>query len=40
MPLLDLDDLPGVRGLKALRVDINLEAEELIPVGRIATGPA
>ena len=31
MELLDLEDLPGVRGLKALRVGINLEDKSLAP---------
>jgi GAF domain-containing protein len=30
LEFIDLDDLPGVRGLKALRVGINLEAEALV----------
>ena len=31
MEELDLDDLPGVKGLKALRVGVNLESEALAP---------
>jgi hypothetical protein len=38
MELLELEDLPGVRGLKALRVGINLENESLtLPVINIQT---
>jgi hypothetical protein len=38
MELLDLEDLPGVRGLKALRVGINLENESLtLPAAHIQT---
>jgi len=38
LEFLDLDDLPGVRGLKALRVGINLEAEALARTVELAAG--
>jgi len=38
LEFLDLDDLPGVRGLKALRVGINLEAEPLARTVDVAAG--
>jgi hypothetical protein len=37
--MLDLEDLPGVRGLKAMRVGVNLEAQALVQrVERLAVG--
>ncbi len=38
LEFLDLDDLPGVRGLKALRVGINLETEALSRTVELAAG--
>ncbi len=38
MEFLDLDDLPGVRGLKALRVGINLETQVLARTVELAAG--
>jgi len=38
LEFLDLDDLPGVRGLKALRVGINLETEALVRTVELAAG--
>ena len=38
LEFLDLDDLPGVRGLKALRVGINLEAQALTRTVELAAG--
>ena len=38
LEFLDLDDLPGVRGLKALRVGINLEAQALTRKVELAAG--
>ena len=38
LEFLDLDDLPGVRGLKALRVGLNLEAETLSRTVELAMG--
>lgn len=38
LEFLDLDDLPGVRGLKALRVGINLETEALARKVELAAG--
>ena len=38
LEFLDLDDLPGVRGLKALRVGINLETEALARTVELAAG--
>ena len=38
LEFLDLDDLPGVRGLKALRVGINLETEALTRTVELAAG--
>jgi len=38
LEFLDLDDLPGVRGLKALRVGINLETQTLARTVDVAAG--
>jgi len=38
LEFLDLDDLPGVRGLKALRVGINLETQTLARTVELAAG--
>ena len=38
LEFLDLDDLPGVRGLKALRVGVNLETEALTRTVELAAG--
>jgi len=38
LEFLDLDDLPGVKGLKALRVGVNLETETLIQTVELAAG--
>ncbi|MBC8177080.1 MAG: GAF domain-containing protein [Desulfobacteraceae bacterium] len=38
LEFLDLDDLPGVRGLKALRVGINLETQALARTVELAAG--
>lgn len=38
LEFLELDDLPGVRGLKALRVGVNLETEALIRTVELAAG--
>ncbi|MBT8374043.1 MAG: GAF domain-containing protein [Deltaproteobacteria bacterium] len=38
LEFLDLDDLPGVRGLKALRVGVNLEAEAFSRTVELAMG--
>jgi len=38
LEFLDLDDLPGVRGLKALRVGINLETEVIARTVELVAG--
>ena len=38
LEFLNLDDLPGVRGLKALRVGVNLEAEAVAQTVELVAG--